>query len=160
MFNTIRIYCNKFRAQIHYYVADYVSALHFVKKACNKIQGSTFVQIESLSHEESKLSREKERSFKSPRLQKGFSVLSAASSENAANYNSNLIQSLKQLQSDILESLHSQSSNLFTFMRACPIVSYNDSNESKLSSVSDKYRTKFPFVSTVKKRLSSSKHNL
>ena len=71
---------------------------------------------------------------------------------------------MNQLKTEVLEKLQARKSNLFTFMKAQPIISHNRSERNKnipiLEPVSDKYRSNFPFVSAIKKRLKKSNRNL
>ena len=41
----MRIYCNKFKAQVCFYLEDYVGALSDLKKAFEKIEGKCAVNI-------------------------------------------------------------------------------------------------------------------
>lgn len=88
VFDTVRIYCSKFRAQLYYHVGDYVSALRFVRKAFDRIHGSCYMINKSLPTDGLKLSNEgsSQNSF----LPKTTSSTSTTS-EIDATYSSNLI---------------------------------------------------------------------
>ena len=43
--NTIKIYCNKFRAQVCFYLCDYTGALNEIKKAFEKLEGRVSTNV-------------------------------------------------------------------------------------------------------------------
>lgn len=43
--NTIRIYCNKFKAQVCFYLCDYTGALNEIKRAFEKLEGRGSINL-------------------------------------------------------------------------------------------------------------------
>ena len=91
--------------------------------------------------------------------------MSRSYSTDSANYTAEvdqkLIQSLNQLKTQVLEKMHQHKNNLFTFMKAAPIVFIKkDKDGQERRPVLDKYRSTYQFVREVKKRLTKAKDSL